>query len=71
MTDEMSERSFRKSSFCANATCVEVATGGEAVVIRDGKDPDGLVYGFPVESWRAFVRGAKAGEFDVDRSSDG
>lgn len=43
-------------------TCVEVAKL-ELYAIRGSKDPDHLVVVEPDE-WKAFIRGAKAGEFD-------
>ncbi len=33
------------------------------VAIRDSKDPDGPALVFTADEWRAFVSGARAGEF--------
>lgn len=33
-------------------------------LVRDSKDPDGPVLAFTPSEWRAFVGGAKDGEFD-------
>jgi hypothetical protein len=34
------------------------------VAVRDSKDPDGPVLLYTRAEWRAFLHGAKAGEFD-------
>jgi len=58
---------WRKSSHSAGngGECVEVAKlhdGGRAV--RDSKNPDGSVLRFTEAEWKAFLAGARAGEFD-------
>jgi hypothetical protein len=56
---------WHKSSFSGTENCVEVADlpgGGKAV--RDSKDPSGTMLTFTPGEWRAFVQGARAGEFD-------
>lgn len=58
---------WRKSSFSNDQgdDCVEVAGlahGGKAV--RDSKNPAGAVLRFTAAEWSAFVKGARAGEFD-------
>jgi len=45
--------------------CVEVAFVGEAIAVRDSKNPHGPVLVFTASEWDAFVDGAKDGEFDV------
>lgn len=65
--------SWFKSSFSAEGTCcVEVRSGNDVVYVRDSKhgrqyggDVVGTVLSFTREEWRAFVEGAKAGEFDL------
>jgi hypothetical protein len=56
-----------KSSKCESAHCVDVTfdPGVGMFLIRDSKDKDGLqgIY-FTREEWKAFLAGAKAGEFD-------
>jgi hypothetical protein len=59
---------WRKSSYSANggASCVEVASNLPGLVaVRDSKDRGGPSLGFAPEEWRAFIAGAKAGEFDL------
>jgi hypothetical protein len=58
---------WRKSSYSNGdgGQCVEVAPltdGGMAV--RDSKNPRGGMLRFTAGEWSAFVKGAKAGEFD-------
>jgi hypothetical protein len=57
---------FRRSSFCHNGSCVEVALGDDgSALLRDGTDPTGPALAFTADEWTAFIQGAKAGEFDV------
>lgn len=58
---------WRRSSFCngANSTCVEVAGNGESILVRDSKNVTAPALIFTTEEWHAFVRGVRAGEFDV------
>ncbi|UWZ44509.1 DUF397 domain-containing protein [Dactylosporangium matsuzakiense] len=56
-------RVFRRSSYCGNSTCVEVATAN-SVHVRDGKNPDGAVLCFEAGPWREFLHGVKRGEMD-------
>lgn len=60
--------SWRRASECDSNTCVEVAIGDE-VLVRDSKDPDRAVLRFDAGEWLAFLAGAKAGEFDLRRST--
>jgi hypothetical protein len=45
--------------------CVEVAFVGEAIAVRDSKNPHGPALIFTPAEWDAFVGGAKDGEFDL------
>jgi hypothetical protein len=54
---------WRKSSRCANATCVEVAKVANEYLIRDSKNPQAAALRFTEEEWIAFVEGVTAGEF--------
>jgi Domain of unknown function (DUF397) len=65
---EMSDSAPRwiKSSLSfSNGNCVEVASlpaGG--IGVRDSKDAEGPVLRFTPDEWRAFLGGARNGEFD-------
>jgi hypothetical protein len=58
---------WRRSSYCSGAasTCVEVAISARIVTVRDSKVPTSPTLRFTIEEWRAFVRGVRAGEFEV------
>lgn len=62
--------SFARSNFCEAGSCPEVGieldfeTGTDTVLFRDSEDPDTVVRIKP-ESWKTFVAGVKAGEFDL------
>jgi hypothetical protein len=56
---------WRKSSYSSNSVdCVELATEGGTVYVRDSKNPDAGTLALSVESWQALLDGAKAGELD-------
>jgi len=54
---------FKRSSFCGLGACVEVAQDERQVIIRNSQRPTEVTQ-FSRSEWEAFVRGAKAGEFD-------
>jgi hypothetical protein len=47
-----------------NGQCVELARTGGMIAIRDSKHPAGPVLHYTPAEWRAFLDGAKNGEFD-------
>jgi len=51
---------WRKSSACVPSECVEVASDGNAVFVRDSKTLSDLVLRFAHDEWRAFVRRTSA-----------
>ncbi|MGX4691249.1 DUF397 domain-containing protein [Streptomyces sp. JNUCC 63] len=58
------ELHWRKSSFSADTgSCVEIAEQGDRIFLREGDDPD-VVVQTTRRKLRAFLEGAKAGEFD-------
>lgn len=62
---------FRKSSFCGNGGCVEVAPLASGMVaVRDSKDLTVPQHLYTRSEWIAFVQGVKAGEFDFGGSTD-
>ena len=62
---DLTSAAWRKSSYSSNnGNCVEVARNLPGVVaVRDSKNPDGPALVFTADEWRAFVSGARAGEF--------
>ncbi|WP_433451571.1 DUF397 domain-containing protein [Streptomyces sp. CA-142005] len=58
------ELHWRKSSFSADTgSCIEVAEQDGWIFLREGDDPD-VVVRTTRRKLRAFLEGAKAGEFD-------
>lgn len=56
--------SWRRASFCASNECVEVAPHNGMIIVRNSREPRGLVLRYTAEEWQSFMRGVKAGEFD-------
>jgi hypothetical protein len=58
---------WRTSSHTADGNqCVEVAVlPDRRVAIRDSKHPDEAILIYTPDEWRAFIAGARAGEFDL------
>lgn len=55
-----------KSSRSGNGgECVEIADAGDTVLVRDTKDRTKSAHSFTKPEWRAFIAGAKDGEFDL------
>lgn len=55
---------WRKSDASVSGDCVEVAFAGQAVLVRNSKDPAGPVLSFTHSEWKAFLLGARNGNFD-------
>lgn len=66
-TVDFSESKFRISSFSGGdaGTCVEVAMKDGSIAVRTSKDSRGGVLVFSGAEWEAFIKGVKAGEFDL------
>ncbi len=62
--EELSALAWRTSTMSAGGNCVEVAPAGGMVAVRDSKNPAGPVLYYTGDEWRAFLGGAKQGEFD-------
>lgn len=60
-----SNLAWRKAqSSTGNGACVEVASMNDMVAVRDSKNPKGPALTYTAAEWRAFLDGAKKGEFD-------
>jgi hypothetical protein len=55
---------WRKSSYCENGACAEVARVGDEVLLRSTRAPDDIVR-LTAAEWEALVRGIQAGEPDL------
>ncbi|MEV6346368.1 DUF397 domain-containing protein [Actinoplanes sp. NPDC051851] len=53
---------WRRSSYCADNACVEVAVNGDGIDVRDGKLPDSPILRFSRDSWADFIAAVKAGD---------
>jgi hypothetical protein len=63
---DLSSAEFRKSSFSGANGCVEVAIQDDGVAVRDSRNREGAVLEISRGDWVAFLRGVKAGEFDLE-----
>lgn len=60
---------WRKSRRCETSDCVELDTQGGDVLMRDSKNPDGVVLKFSEKEWLAFcvsARDGRTGQTAVD-----
>jgi Domain of unknown function (DUF397) len=62
---DMTGLHWRKSTKSGLNGCVEVAFVDGKVALRDSKDRQGPVLFFSAAEWRAFLAGARDGEFDL------
>jgi hypothetical protein len=67
VTDSESADDVWSKSEASTATgeCVEVAFADDAVLVRHSHDPSGPVLSFSHSEWKAFLAGARNGEFDL------
>lgn len=57
--------SWKKSTASETSACVEVAGAGQAILVRDSKDPSGSTRIFSKTEWEAFLVGSRAGQFPI------
>jgi hypothetical protein len=55
---------FKSTKSGGNDSCVEVAMVGDAIAVRDSKNPTGPALIYTSDEWTAFLAGVKDGEFD-------
>jgi len=67
VTDSESADGVWRKSNASNAggECVEVAFADDAVFVRHSQDASGPVLSFSHPEWKAFLSGARDGEFDI------
>ena len=53
----MSEPTLKwiRSTYCADNTCVEAATNGDRILLRDSKNPERPALSFSRSEWSAFL----------------
>lgn len=61
-TELRNARWFKSSYSANNGSCVEVAVLGDAIAVRDSKDPSGPALRFTAGSWREFVAAVRHGD---------
>lgn len=72
MEEKWESAKWRKSVISDTGGCVEVAFAGGAIGVRDTKaNGAGPILEFNEREWRAFVEGARRGEFDYELLSNG
>lgn len=65
MLPRMNPTWIKSSLSFSNGNCVEVAAlPGGGTGVRNSRDPGGPVLAFTPDEWKAFLSGAKRGEFD-------
>lgn len=69
MTD-LSRAVWRKSSRSGVGGCVEVAVLDGQVAVRDSKNRQGSILLFSTTEWKAFLGGARDGEFELPRGAN-
>jgi hypothetical protein len=68
-TPVLFDREWRKSRRSGNnANCVEVSSRKSgSLLVRDSKDPGGLVISLSEHSWLEFIGRIRIGDFDLER----
>jgi len=62
-SDPTAAPQWRRSSYCANGACIEVATDGPSVGIRDSKDLAAGELRLTPAEFRAFIAAVRDGNF--------
>ncbi|HZN18252.1 MAG TPA: DUF397 domain-containing protein [Micromonosporaceae bacterium] len=65
-TSDLSRATWTKTTRSSGTgQCVEVARVGDAIAVRDSKNPAGPRLTFTAGAWAEFVRAVKAGHADL------
>lgn len=68
MDVEVLAANWRKASrSVGNGACVEVASAGARVLVRDSVNPSGAEIAYAPGAWQGFIDSAKAGGLDSFR----
>lgn len=57
------DETWRRSTFCADSACVEVANFGDHVAVRDAKKLTQTPIRFEPEAWNTFLNQIIGGKF--------
>lgn len=55
MVEAVDGMKWRRSTYCADTACVEVAENGDRILMRDSKDTSGPHLDFDRSDWQQFV----------------
>jgi hypothetical protein len=56
-------KKWRRSTYCSDTACVEVADVGDLILMRDSKDTSQPYLGFDRADWQQFVDEIMSGRF--------
>jgi hypothetical protein len=62
---DQTQSAWRKSSYCGTNACVEVAATDTGALMRDSKLDDSPILAFDHHTWRGFLEGVRAGDYDL------
>ncbi len=48
----------------SNGNCIEVASYGGGIAVRDSKNPNGPTLFYTASEWQCFIQGVREGDFD-------
>jgi hypothetical protein len=65
---EQADIIWRKSTASATGSCVEVAVAHDSVLIRNSRDPLGVVLSFTRREWASFLEGLNYGKFPLNQT---
>jgi hypothetical protein len=57
---------WRRSSSCESGACVEIASLGQSIAIRNSESPEGPVLTCTSQQWEVFVAAVQDGAFNAE-----